>query len=262
MTVFAKVFDSLAGRMRQRKANAHERIETAAKQIAAGQSVDVGGLEDALFTAGMTLDDFRGLCDLFAARVEKLALLDTLGAARKKVEKIDRDIEAANKTHAEAVDNYRRRYMTLRAEADQAGAAVEAARNAREWILALENCPPSIRHDYQAALEAEQAATSAVGQAERTVRELTDEIRSEQGWLDQLAQQDAVELHPPELTITKAGRDRMAGARAAKYDEHAARKKRLENRLADATKAVDEARVTLVAAEAQLAATRKRILAA
>ena len=262
MTVFAKVFDSLAGRMRQRKASAHERIETAAKQIAAGQSVDVAGLEDALFTAGMTLDDFRGLCDLFATRVEKLALLETLGAARKKVEKIDRDIEAANKAHAETVDNYRRRYVSLRAEADQAYAAVESARNAREWILALDNCPPSIRHEYQTALEAEQAATSAVGQAERTVRELTDEIRSEQGWLDQLAGEDAKELHPPELTITKAGRDRMAGARSAKYDEHAARKKRLEHRLADATKAVDEARVTLVAAEAQLAATRKRILAA
>lgn len=83
MTVFAKVFDSLAGRMKQRKATAHERIEAAAKQIAAGNNVDVPGLEDALFTVGISLDDFRGLCDLFAGRVAKFALLETLGAARK-----------------------------------------------------------------------------------------------------------------------------------------------------------------------------------
>ena len=53
----------------------------------------------------------------------------------------------------------------------------------------------------------------------------------------------------------------MAGARAAKYDEHAARKKRLENRLADATKVADEARAGLVAAEVRVATIRKQILA-
>lgn len=262
MTVFTKVLDSLAGRMRQRKATSHERIEAAAKQIAAGSNVDVAGLEDALFTVGMSLDDFRVLCDLFVTRVEKLATLETLGAARKKVEKIDRDIEAANKTHAEAVENYRKRYTALRDDANKAAAEVAAARDAREWILAINNCPPSLRDEYQAALDAEQAAQSAVGKAERTVRELNDEIRSEQGWLDQLTEADASEIHPHTITITKAGRERMAGARAVKYDEHAARKKRLENRLADEVKVVDEARANLVAAEAQLAAVRKRILAA
>lgn len=262
MTMLAKVFDSLAGRMRQRKASAHERIEAAAKAAAAGQNVDVAGLEDALYTSAMSLDDFRKLCDLFVTRGEKLTRLETLGAARKKVEKIDRDIEAANKTHAEAVENYRRRYVKLREQADQAATEVAAARDAREWILAFDNCPPSLRDDYRIALDTEQAAVEAVGTAERAVRELSAEIKSEQGWLDQLTEDDATELHPHSITITKAGRDRMAGARGAKYDEHAARKKRLENRLADATKVLDEARAALVAAEARVADVRKRILAA
>jgi hypothetical protein len=261
MTVFAKVFDSLAGRMKQRKATAHERIEAAAKQIAAGNNVDVPGLEDALFTVGISLDDFRGLCDLFAGRVAKFALLETLGAARKKVEKIDREIEAANRVHAEAVENYRRCYTALRDQADQAAKAVNAARDAREWILAIENCPPSLRDDYRAALDAEAASQSAASNAQQAVRQLSDEIKSEQGWLDQLCEADAAEIHPNPIVITKAGRERMAGARAAKYDEHAARKKRLENRLADATKVADEARAGLVAAEVRVATIRKQILA-
>ncbi len=262
MTVFAKVFDSLAGRMRQRKANAHERIETAAKQIAAGQSVDVGGLEDALFTAGMTLDDFRGLCDLFAARVEKLALLDTLGAARKKVEKIDRDIEAANKTHAEAVDNYRRRYMTLRAEADQAQAAVDTARTAREWLLAVDHCPPSLRDEYQGALAAEEKAVADVGHAQREIKKLSDDIKSEKGWLEQLAGEDVREIHPPTMTVTASQRERLGAARGQKYDEHDRRLKRLEARKVDADKTLADAQAALVAAEAVVAGVRKKILAA
>ena len=102
---------------------------------------------------------------------------------------------------------------------------------------------------------------AAASNAQQAVRQLSDEIKSEQGWLDQLCEADAAEIHPNPIVITKAGRERMAGARAAKYDEHAARKKRLENRLADATKVADEARAGLVAAEVRVATIRKKILA-
>ena len=187
MTVFAAVFDKLAGRIKQRTATAHEKIEAAAKAIAKGESVDVAGLEDSLHTVGVTLDGFRALCDLFAGRAESFTKLEGLAAARKKVDKVDREIEAANQTHAEAVEQYRRRYMQLRAEADQAQAAVDAARAARHWLLAPENCPPSLRDEYQAALGAEHQAITDVENAQGQLKYLADEIKGEKGWLEQLA---------------------------------------------------------------------------
>jgi hypothetical protein len=262
MTVLAKVFDTLAGRMRQRTSNAHERIEAAAKAIARGDNIDVAGLENSLFTVGMTLDNFRQLCDLFVARADNFAKLDGLGAARKRIEKVDREIEAANKTHAEAVEAYRKRYTNLRAEADQAQAAVDTARAARDWLLAVDNCPPSLRDEYQAGLAAEDKAVADVGNAQREVQKLSEDIKSEKGWLEQLAGEDVREIHPPTMTVTASQRERLGAARGQKYDEHERRLKRLEARKVDADKTLADAQAALVAAEAVVAGVRKRILAA
>jgi len=262
MALLEKVFDTLAGRMRQRTATAHERIEVAAKAIARGENVDVAGLEDALFTVGMSLDDFRGLADLFVARGERLRTLDGLGAARKKAERLDKEIEAANAAHAEAVEQYRKRFLALREQATAAQADVDRCRDSREWLLAPGNCPPSLRGDYDTAMADEQAALEAVSAAERTVQELRSEIKSEEGWLEQLADEDARQIHPPQLTITKSGRDRLTEQRSAKYDEHEARKKRLERRLVEAEAELEKARAGLVVAEAAVAAVRKKILTA
>jgi hypothetical protein len=262
MSVFTAVFDKLASRVKQRTATAHDRIEAAAKAIAKGDNVDVAGLEDSLFTVGMTLDGFRQLCDLFVARADNFAKLDGLGAARKKVEKIDKDIAAANATHAEAVEAYRKRYTQLRAEADQAAAAVDTARAARDWLLAVDHCPPSLHDEYVGALAAEEKANADVGNAQRDVHKLVEQIKSEQGWLTQLGRDDDRTLHPPEMFVTGSQRERMTAARGAKYDEHERILKRLEARKVDADKALADAQAALVAAEAVVAGVRKKILAA
>jgi hypothetical protein len=262
MPVLDKVFDALRGRMRERTQTAHERIEAAAKAVARGENIDVGGLEDAMFTTSTSVDDFRKLTELFASRAEKLQTLDGLGASRKKAEKLNKEIEAANAAHAEAVEQYRKRFIALREQATAAQADVDRCRDCREWLLAPGNCPPSLRGDYDTAMADEQAALEAVSAAERTVQELRSEIKSEEGWLEQLADEDARQIHPPQLTITKSGRDRLTEQRSAKYDEHEARKKRLERRLVEAEAELEQARAGLVAAEAALAAVRKKILAA
>jgi len=262
MPVLDKVFDALRGRMRERTQTAHERIEAAAKAVARGENVDVGGLEDAMFTTSSTVDDFRKLAELFATRAEKLQALEGLGAARKRVEKLNTDIEAANARHAEATERFRREFITLRDQANAAQADVDRARDCREWLLAPGNCPPSLRADYDTALAQEQAAIEAVAAAERTIRELRAEIKGEEGWLEQLAGEDAKEIYPPEVVVSKSGRDRLTAQRSAKYEEHETRKKRLERRLAEAEPELEKARAGLVAAEAAVAEVRKRIIAA
>ena len=262
MSVFTQVFDKLASRVKQRTATAHDRIEAAARAIAKGDNVDVAGLEESLHTVGMDLPAFQALCDLFVARADNFAKLDGLGAARKKVEKIDKDIAAANATHAEAVEAYRKRYTQLRADADQAQAAVDTARAARDWLLAVDHCPPSLRDEYVAALAGEEKANADVGNAQREIKKLADDIKSEKGWLEQLAGEDVRTIHPPEMVVTTSQRERLSGARKDKYDEHERRLKRLEARKVDADKTLADAQAALVAAEAVVAGVRKRILAA
>lgn len=259
--MLTQVFDALAGKRRQRTQTSHQAIDAAAKAIAAGQAADVAALEHDLHTTGMTIDEFRALCETFAARGKKFAELDALGAARRRVEKLERDIEAANKLHAEATERYQQRHAALRAEAADASAIVSAGQAAKAWLLDPANCPPSLRDAYAEALAAEEAAQVAVGDAEREVRRLTDEIRSEAGWLAQLLGEDAREIHPPEMVVTQSQRDRLSAARREKYDDHARRKTRLEAQLGDANTSVESARAALVEAEAAVANVRKRILA-
>jgi DNA repair exonuclease SbcCD ATPase subunit len=259
--MFSAVLDKLAGRMRQRTATAHERIEGAAKAAAAGENIDVAGLEDALFTVSMSLDGFRELCDLFVARRERFAKLDGLGPARKRLAKTDAEIEAANASHAEAVEQYRKRYAALREEANEAQTVIDAARDAREWLLAVANCPPSLKDDYALALAGEQKALEAVGDAEREIRRLNEAIRNEAGWIQQHEGEDVRLIHAPQLTVAKSARDKLSAEAREKVEHHERRIKRFEGELIAANKTLDECRKQQAAAEASLATVRKKILA-
>lgn len=259
--MLTQVFDALAGKRRQRTLTSHQAIEAAAKAIAAGETADVAALEQDLHTTGMTLDEFRALCETFAERVKKFADLDKLAAARRRVEKLDKDAEAATKAHAEATERYHQRVAALRAEAAEGNVIVTAGERAKEWLLDPKNAPPSLAGDYREALAVEQSAAAAVGDAEREVGRLTGEIKGERGWLKQLADEDAMQLHPAELAITKTGREKLSAARQEKYATHERRLTRLEAQLAQANEMLDQARAALVAAEATVAAVRKKILA-
>jgi hypothetical protein len=260
--MFTAVLDRIAGRVQKRRTSARERIEDAARRLAAGESIDEAGLEGAMFEAGLTVEEFRDLAVFYNDRRAKMDLVATLGNARKRLEKADAAIAAENARHAEATEQYRKRFLSLRAEADAAGADVERARSAREWLLDVAHCPPSIRDDYTAALDAEQAANVAVGDAEREVRRLREEIKSAEGWIEQLTGEASTEIVPREILITSPGRQRLADSIQQKIEDRTKQKNRLEARLVEAETALTTAQKALVAAEAAVAAIRKRILAA
>jgi hypothetical protein len=260
--MFTAVLDRIAGRVQKRRTSARERIEDAARRLAAGESIDEAGLEGAMFEAGLTVEEFRDLAVFYNDRRAKMDLVATLGNARKRLEKADAAIAAENARHAEVTEQYRKRFLSLRAEADAAGADVERARSAREWLLDVAHCPPSIRDDYTAALDAEQAANVAVGDAEREVRRLREEIKSAEGWIEQLTGEASTEIVPREILITSPGRQRLADSIQQKIEDRTKQKNRLEARLVEAETALTTAQKTLVAAEAAVAAVRKRILAA
>jgi chromosome segregation ATPase len=261
MTI-AAALEKLTVRFRQRTITALEQVELAAKTLAAGGTVDMGGLESALVTAQLSPDDFRQRCDFHVERVAKLATLEKLGPARTKADRLDKDIAGENARHAELTAAYQKRWTSLREQADEVAREVEDSRRARDWLLDLKNAPLDLADEYRAALDAEHAAQVAIGDIERSIRDLKERHRSAVGWVEQILEQDLREIHPPSATVTKSQRDRLSAAQQAKLDEHERRRDRLAREIKEQETQLTAARADLVKAEAHLAAVRKKVLAA
>jgi hypothetical protein len=260
MTI-AQVFDRLTSRVRQRRETAQERIESAAIALSADQSIDVAGVEDALRDAGLTVDQFRERVEFHARRREHRDRFERLATSRNRVEKIEKQITAEEAKHSEIIDAFRKRIGGMMAEAAEAGRDVSSATASRDWLLHPDNAPLPVVDNYREALDQEQDARVALETAEREVRELRQEIKSEEGWLQQIAGDDSRTIHPPAMVVTVKQREKLTGQAAQKYDEHSQRKTRLERRLVEAEKTVADARSTLATAEAAVAALQKTILA-
>jgi hypothetical protein len=260
MTI-AQVFEKLTSRVRQRRETAQERIESAAVALAAGHSIDIAGVEDSLRDAGLTVDEFRERTDFHRERREHRERFERLATSRTRVEKIDKQIAAEESKHAEIVDAFRKRVGAMMADAAEAGRDVSSATASRDWLLDPAHAPLPLVEKYREALDHKQAAESAVGDGERAIRELKNEIRSEEEWLQQLAGEDVRTIHPPEMSVTVKQREKLTGQAAQRYDEHERRKTRLERRLVETEKTLADARSTLASAEAAVAALQKTILA-
>jgi hypothetical protein len=257
----ATYFEKLSSRVRQRTTSAQERIEKAAQTLAGGKNSDVASIEDALHDATMTVDQFRERVEFHSARREHFQRLEKLGIARTKVEGLDKRIAAEEAKHAEIVEAFRARWAALRDEATAAQRDVDGARDSRDWLLAPENAPLHLADRYGGLLAEESVAVEGLAAAEREVRSIKERVKSEEGWLVEIAAEGRREIHAPEAVITTKQRERLSGQAAAKYDEHEQKLTRFRKRLVEAEKTVEDCRKTLVSAEAAVAQIRKEILA-
>lgn len=254
------VFERIGSRLRQRTTSAQELVETSAKTLAAGGAVDDAAVESALVAAGLNLDAYRQRVDFHVERNKRLQELEKLGPARTRLEDLDKRIAAEGAKHLEIVEGYRKRWVALREQADEAGRIVDGARNARDWILHPDNAPLHLAGEYRAALDAEQAAHVRIGDVERLLREIRERDKSAKGWIEQLEGEDAREIHGPSSAITKAQRSKLSATAEEKIAEHETRRKRYAREIADAEKDLAAARDELARAEAVLVDIRKRIL--
>jgi hypothetical protein len=254
------LFDRLTSRVRAREQSAHERLAAAAKAQAKGQSVDVSGLEDALFSSRMDLDDFRKLCELEEQRSAAFVRLEKLGPARTRVEKLDAQIAAENAKHEEIVEAYRKRWVGLRDEAREAQTVVDNSRQARDWLLAVENCPPGLRREYREALDAQQAALVARDGLTRSIKEKREQIQSEEHWIKELEGEGARDLAAIGDVITKSGRERLNRATVEKIETHERRKQRAVAALEDLQKQSAAAEAAILKADAAVHTVQKKVL--
>jgi uncharacterized protein YdaU (DUF1376 family) len=261
MTI-ATAIEKLTTRFRQRTATAFEQVETAAKTLATGGTVDMASLESALVTAQMGPDDFKARAEFHGERAAKLATLEKLGPARQKAERIDKEIAAENQKHAELTAAYQKRWSALREQADEASREVEDCRRCREWLLELQHAPLHLREEYSESLDVEQKCRERIGDVERLLRQLREKHKDEEEWVQQILDEDLRVIHPPMATVAKSQRDKLGAAQKAKLDEHERRRDRFAREIKEAESDLEAARLELVKAEAAVASIRKKILTA
>lgn len=261
MSIVAQ-FEKLASRFRQRKSSSLETIEVAAQTLAADGTIDTAAVEAALVTAGLTLDDLRKRVEFHVERKQKLAHLDKLGAAQKRVEEIDGRIESENKKHAEIVEAYRGRWVALREQAAEAAEQVSVARSSRDWLLDPARAPLALKDDYVTALDVEQKSVERVADVERLIRKLTESLRSEEGWIEQILAEDVRLISPPSLVVAKSQRDKLSESASDKLTVHERRRDRHAREIKEAQADLELARGELVKSQGAVADLRRRILKA
>jgi hypothetical protein len=240
------ILDALRGRMKQREENALDTFAAAARAAARGEAYDVAAIERAIVELGKTPAEFEAAVAVARKRVAWLADVDKLSAATAKVNKLEASA-ATEKAKFEAA----RRAFIEKAEAIDADLAAARAtqdrgRDARTNLLDPRGVPGTIGHKYREAVAEAEAATATLVEAQRTLREVRQRVKSEREWIASLTGEDAKEIRPRLIVTTKA----EPGQENPKLEEH-----RLY--LARALRRQTEAEARLTEAEkAAAAATR------
>lgn len=259
-----ELLEKLTTRVRARELNAHEQLAAAAKAAARGQSVDVGSLEESLFSTRQTVDDFRLLCEYEAERAERLAAMEKLAPNKAKATKLRAAMDAESNKFNEIRDAFQARYAKLETEAREFEREVDAASRARDWLLDYRNVRGALGEQYREAVDEQAAAASAVDQLNRRISDLQRGIKGCDSEIEQTrAAWDRTLLTSGPPTVRKKGE---AGERALpaevvdKIDDIERRKKRLVAELAEVDREVPAAQKAAAAADARVADLQRRLL--
>jgi len=238
----ANVLDLLRGRLQQRADNAVDVLAQAARDHAAGQTVDVGAVESALVETRQTADDFAKLCEIAGRRREALLAVERLQSASGKLTKASAAIEAEQRRFEEVRLAHVERITSLDSERAAAQSAVTAAEQGRRVLLDPKLVLGTIAERYRQAASERDDAASTVQALERELKDATSEIKSQEEWITQLGQSDAQSSY--------------------RLQDHVNAKRRAERRTAEATSQLSEARKVLAQASRKLADLELQVLKA
>jgi len=236
------VLDLLRGRLQQRADNAVDVLAQAARDHAAGQTVDVGAVESALVETRQTADDFAKLCEIAGRRREALLAVERLQSSSGKLTKANSAIEAEQRRFEEVRMAHVERITSLDSERAAAQSAVTAAEQGRSVLLNLKLVLGTVAERYRQAISERDDAAGTVQALERELKDATSEIKSQEEWITQLGQSDAQSSY--------------------RLQDHVNAKRRAERRTAEATSQLSEARKVLAQASRTLADLELQVLKA
>lgn len=258
----ADIFDRLTNRVRERTLSNHDILSAAAKRHVEGETIDVGSIEEALYSTSQTVEDFRKLCDYEGRRKECFRSLELAPAAKSKRDKLDQQIAAETAKFDEIRKSYETRVAKMQDERLESAHVVDAAARAKDWLLDPRNVAGKLRIEYSEALDAQIAAGSAVEKLERVAKEIRSDLKS-------IDTEIATTIGKHEKTLSdrglpnvrrKDGDSYVSPEDAAKIEELNRKKARLERRLQENSVELDAARLMVPPADARVAAVQKRLL--
>lgn len=224
-----QVLEMLRSRVTARRATAAETLVAAAARAAAGENVDPGSVEKALFEAGHTVDDFAAMVELATKRSEWRKAWAKHDAAAGKLQKAQATGERERAQFEKVRTAWLERAREIDVEIRNATKTVDAARAARAELVNPRNVPSAYGVELSEAHAALDAEHARVGGIERELREARDIERQQREWAEHKRNMNTTNEHGgPEDHELRA-------------DRAARRAKELEAELKDAQKRVDVA---------------------
>lgn len=262
MITAADIFDRLTSRSRERTLSNHDILTAAAKRHVKGESVDAGSIEEALFATAQTVEDFRKLCEYEKRRSECFSKLELSPSAKTRREKLDQQIAAETTKFEEIRKSYEARVSKMQEERLKAAHVVDAAAQAKEWLLDPRNVAGKLAIEYRESLEAQIAAAEAVEALERSERELRKDLKSIDAEIAETLSRHEKTLADRGIpnAIKKDGPQYVPAEDAAKVEDLKRKRGRLERRLEELSVELEAARLVVPPADARVAAVQKKLL--
>jgi predicted nuclease with TOPRIM domain len=266
MSVIADLFDRITSRRRERELSAHDQLASAAKRHVRGEQVDPASIEEALFSTGQSVADFRKLCDIEEKRHDCFRKIEGGAASKTKLEKLEQMIEAEGRKFLEIRSAHESRVGKLDEERRQVAQIVEAAATAKDWLLDLRNVAGALGVEYREALEAHEHAEGEVSRLRLRVKQLRNAVTSAEDEAEAIRSQwDRVitDGNAGFPVVRKRGDSHskpLPRDVAEKLEQIDQEKAKSARRLAEAEAELGNAERSLGPTEGRLAAIRKKLL--
>lgn len=182
--------------MKQRELNAIDTVAAAARAAARGETYDVGAIENALIGARLSMDDFEQAVEIAGKRIAWLAEFEKLANATNKVKKAEAAIASEQAKFEEARRAFMQKIEALDSDLAVARTARDAGDRARSNLLDPKLVPGTVGERYRSAVADSEAAEQVAEDLRREMREINERIKSEEGWIKQLAGEKAETLRP------------------------------------------------------------------
>jgi chromosome segregation ATPase len=263
MSALMDLFDRITSRRRDRELSAQEQLAAAAKRHVLGETVDVGAVEEALFTTGQSIDDFRKLCESEAQRRKCFQRIENGASSKTKLDRVEQQIAAEIMKFSEIRSAHEARVGKLDEERREIVPLVDTAAAAKDWLLDPRNAVGAVGDEYREALDQEQQAESAVEGLQRVAKELRRDMKSCDDEIEHVRSQYDGVIGTSRPPIRKAGEPHVRPIPAdiaEKIDTLEQKKTRASRRLSETQVELDRAAALVAPAKARVAAIRKKLL--
>lgn len=252
------LFDRLAGRRQQRTGHALDSLASAARDAAAGRTVDVGAVDDALHELHKPVEFFAELCQIAEKRQAAGVALEKLGVATGKARKIAEAIDVETRRYEESRKAYLARMSALEAEKAGLDRTIEAANQARSTLLQPEYILGSDRPGYEEAMAEREVAAVEAERLRHELRQQRSKAQEADRWIKSIRHSYQSEIRP---TLT-AGQPAASAKEAREIEPQELAKKRAQRRIEEIEPKVREAEDRLDRAERAVVAIELTILKA